>query len=86
MAKKKKVSEVSELKAQLNALKGGSLLGEGGTGQKKISKAKGGALPAEKKKKRKPNAWLIHLAQFRKDNKDLAAKDVMTEARKTYKK
>jgi hypothetical protein len=85
MAKKKKVSEVPELKAQLNVLKGRSLIEESETGQKKISKAKGGALPAEKKK-RKPNAWLIHLAEFRKNNKDLSAKDVMTDARKTYKK
>jgi hypothetical protein len=32
------------------------------------------------------NKWMVHLEKFRKQNKDMDAKDIMQEARKTYKK
>lgn len=83
MPRKKK--DVSELKADLEVLKagkGGSL--DEGEPKKKVVKKK--VAKEGEKKTRKPNAWLVHLAEFRKNNKDLAPKDVMREAKKTYKK
>ena len=37
-------------------------------------------------KSRKNSTWLTHLAEFRKNNKNVKAKDVFREAKKTYKK
>jgi len=36
--------------------------------------------------KLKPNAWKLHLQKFRKENPNITGKDVMKEAKKTYKK
>ena len=41
--------------------------------------------PKEKEIK-KPNAWKLHLQKFRKENPNITGKDVMKEAKKTYKK
>lgn len=39
----------------------------------------------EKKASKKPNAWMIFLAEFRQDNPGMKGKEVMQEAAKAYK-